>query len=246
MALTKRIQVRSQTSMTENVQSADRNSPSTGKPFFVRAADPNHLSEWVANELRESGRARLTELTRNSILLCQNNPQHGPPEVVAVANSISFPLDHTMLYCCLNDAVVLDPHNLQFQQHLFLIIPNAHAHTKVEQYAFSESRALFGLLDRCIYPNCARCRQSALCLSGNMVFSTITCVTLDSSARAIPWTHIGIGDIVESLPVLMATSAVHLSRPVITPTLDGPGIEIWAVRAPVGRTKGVSIEYARV
>jgi len=243
MALTRKVRIRLRPSMTKSAQNAEHNSPSMGKPFFVRAVDPNLLSDWVATDLREAGKARLAAITRNSVLLCRNNPTQGPPDVFAVAETIRFPLAHTTMYAELRNATILCPYGW-LQQHLFLIIPNAHAHTGLEQHAFSESRALFGLLDRCIFPNCARCRQSALCLAGHMVFSTITTVIPDN-APSRTWGRLRTGAIVESLPIILGGITVRLSRPVITPVLDGPSVEVWAVRWTTGRSKGVSIEYVR-
>lgn len=239
MALTRKIQVRSQPSMIESAQSVEHNSPRMGKPFFARAVDPNLLSDWVATDLRESGKARLAAITRNSVLLCKNTPTQGLPEVFAVAETIHFPLAHTTMFAELRNATILNSDDW-LPPHLFLIIPNAHAHAGLEQHAFSESRALFGLLDRCIFPNCARCRQSALCLAGHMVFSTITLVTPGS--LKLRWGNLRTGAIIEALPLVLRTNTVSLSRPVITPVLDRPSIEVWAVRWP---TRGVSIEYVR-
>lgn len=242
MALTRKIRVRSQLSMATNAQNAERSSQSTDESFSVHTVDPNLLSDWVVTNLQKEGKAHLATITRNSVLLCKNDQPHGPPEIFAVAETVHFPFVHTALYAELRNVTILDPHWLQ--QHLFLIIPNSHVHKGLEQHAFAESHALFGLLDRCVFPNCTYCRQSSLCLTGHMVFSTATTVT-PHNAQLSKWARILTGEILETLPVILTTTTVHLRRPVITSVLDGPSVEVWAVCQITDQNKNILIAYTR-
>jgi len=257
MAFQKTLQLNWHPSMNTNAPSAIRLSKSMEASGFVRGVALSHLSPELRVELREAGRVRLTTLTRSSILVVGTSGDITDSALVAAADSVtvrnpSRPRLRPRLRLgnpdlTLNSWVQLS--NRDFP-HYYILFPNTHQCPCVEELlsyvpgvTAGCAKALHGLVDRCVYPDCSGCRQSALCLSDGMVFSVSGLLV----SRMLPTDEnrdLFIGTRVQEHPILCANYYRAHNRPFVQKTLDGSGVDIWAVLS-YKRSKFVRIEYAR-
>jgi hypothetical protein len=238
--------------MNASAQSAVPHSKSMEASGFVRGVALSHLSPELREELREAGRVRLTTLTRSSVLVVGTSEGITNSTLVAAADSVTYrkrrnALNHRSPDLALNCWVQLSTQD--FYQY-FILFPNTHQCPCTEELLSYVpgitpgcAKALHGLVDRCVYPDCAECKQSALCLSDGMVFS----VSGQLAHRLLPADvtnlEVPIGTRVEQHPILCTYYRAH-SHPFVQKTLDGSGVDIWAVLS-YKRSKFVRIEYTR-
>jgi hypothetical protein len=246
MAFQKTLQLNWHPSMNTSAPSAIRLSKSMEASGFVRGVALSHLNPELRVELREAGRVRLTTLTRSSILVVGTSEDITNSTLVAAADSVIRPCVAALGSYHLRLGGWVQLSNLDFHRY-FVLFPNSRQCPCTEELLSLVpgvtpgcAKALHGLVDRCVYPNCVGCRQSALCVTDGMVFSVSGELRVRDPQGASGAT---VGARLEQHQVTCRDFRAH-SRPFVQKTLDGSGVDIWAVLS-YKRSKFVRIEYAR-
>lgn len=181
MALTK--QKTKQQVQRIRVQDVDLFYQGTGTSGCVPTVDPNHLSPEIWNQLLTKNEAQLTTINRNSVLLLDIK-QHA---LIGVSQRTRVSGESDMCHVSLDNITVLD-RTWQFSSKskmddLHLLLPNTtrHAHATERLHARASPSCVNadvtyrGITD-CCTNSCARCKISAICLTGLVPFSLLVAV----------------------------------------------------------------------
>jgi hypothetical protein len=211
--------------------------------FYVHSVARNRLSPPMRDELRSQNAAPIAEIHRNSILLCEKAPAGKAALLIAVAERGT---EH--VHSLVSDIQTL--HNLVIvgrpsvpSRVLTVVVPNSHRHVFIRTlvYRHNTETALFGLFDRCIYPDCALCRLSAVCLTGTVPVAAAFDGIVPSYDAALDTFH--VGDAHPHLTIDLSAPR-YLYQPLLPREFQDRGILVRAVQTS-SRVKHVQIEYVR-
>jgi len=231
-----------------NSHQMDRLAPDAEAPlvimapsFYVHSVARSRLSLPVRDELRSQETARIAEIHRNSILLCERAPIGRAMLLIAIAERGVEHVGMTNTYTIHNLVIVGKP--CPPSRVFTVVVPNSHRHTFIRKLVYRQNTeaALFGLLDRCIYPDCALYRLSAVCLTGRVPVAAALDGIIPSYDVAL--NTFCVGDAHPHLTIDLGEPR-YLYQPLLPREFQASGIVVRAIQTS-DRAKHVRIEYVR-
>lgn len=218
--------------------------PSSMDPSFsAHRVGLSRLNTAIQEETLLLGKTPLAEIRRNDSVLTRGGVRGDAWNILATANvpSPAFPDPYFF-----NDLVVIgDTTHVNTSTFLYLITPNSRTNSWLTTTsAFAGSNApLFGMLDRCVYPDCLQCTQSAMCVAGHMVFAVQT--RLSTNEWEAPLCSYKIGDTRNKLNFSMSGWQTLLTRPYFPLEFLNSGMLVTAKRLGPPQEHEVEIEFTR-
>lgn len=221
----------------------DRPRISMDPSFSAHPVALSRLNTVVQEETLLLGRTPLAEIRRNDSLLTRGGVRGDEWNILAVANvpSPAFPDPYFF-----NELMVIgDTTHVNTSTFVHLITPNSRTNSWLTTTsAFAGSNApLFGMLDRCVYPDCVQCSQSAMCVAGHMVFAVQTRLT--TNEWEAPLLSYKIGDVRNRLNFSMSGWQTLLTRPFFPLEFLNTGLTVTAKRLGPPNDHEVEIEFTR-
>jgi len=166
----------------------------TDPSFSAHFVDLNRLNNVMREKILVQTSVCLAKIRRNDSVFLLSGPPGSAGGILAIATGEMslFPSLHKLSELIFVGDTAYRPHATMG----YLIVPNSRANVWLRSWGVFEDvnrvATQFGMLDHCIYPHCPQCRQSALCLNGQMVFAV--CLRIALHNYEVPLSSYKIGD----------------------------------------------------